>query len=946
MGKKQILPTLADAHPELVTLWHSTKNGALTPDMVTCGSDRRVWWFFPYDDPQTGKHFDFEWKKSVKHQIARPECPFVAGRTVYAGFNDLATKYPDLAAEWHPTKNGDLKPDMVTCGSGQKVYWWLPYDDPETGKHFEFEWKERISGRVDGRGCPFLSGQKVWPGFNDLASKIPSIASQWHPEKNGYLTPKMVSCGSSKKVWWIASYTDPLSGESMDVEWEETIKSRISTQSLNLSSKLMLGHIVNNLAKMRPDLAAQWHPTKNGKLTPDKVACNSSKEVWWYMPYDDPDTGKHFDFEWSEQIGLRTLYSNCPFLTGRRVWPGFNDLATKRPDLAAQWHPTKNGDLTPDAITYGSNKNIWWYMPYDDPETGKHFDFEWDSYLPNRLKDNGCPFLSGRRIWLGFNDLASKRPDLAAQWHPTKNGSLTPEMVTCGSNKEVWWYMPYDDPESGEHFNFEWSERVNIRNTYSECPFLTSYRVWPGFNDLASKAPELASQWHPTKNEALSSEMVTLHSGEKVWWYMPYDDPETGKHFDFEWESTVCNRSKGLGCPYLSGAAVWPGFNDLATKMPELAAQWHSTKNGDLTPEMVTCGCNTEVWWFLPYDDPETGNHFDFEWPATINSRSHGVGCPYLSGAAVWQGFNDLATKMPELAAQWHPTKNGDLTPEMVTCGSMQKIWWFFPYDDPETGKHFDFEWPATIADRCTGTGCPFLSGRAVWVGYNDLATKRPDLVKEWHPSKNRDLTSEMVTCGYSEKVWWFLPYDDPETGEHFNFEWPATVASRVQGSGCPFLSGREIYPGFNDLATKRPDLAAQWHPTKNGSLMPEMVTTGSMEIVRWFLPYDDPITGKHFDFEWNATVNSRNSGSGCPYLLGRSVWPGFNDLESCHPDVAVEWHPVRNRRLTAVKVFKAASQKVWWKCGRCGHEWYASVKGRTIDGSGCPVCRKTMYYI
>lgn len=83
------------------------------------------------------------------------------------GVNDLATTYPSLAAEWHPTKNGKLRPDMVTAGSHKKVWWIISYDDPITGKHFDFEWENTISARTSGAGCPFLSGNTVWLGFND-----------------------------------------------------------------------------------------------------------------------------------------------------------------------------------------------------------------------------------------------------------------------------------------------------------------------------------------------------------------------------------------------------------------------------------------------------------------------------------------------------------------------------------------------------------------------------------------------------------------------------------------------------------------------------------------------------------------------------------------------------------------------------------------------------------
>ena len=68
--------------------------------------------------------------------------------------------------------------------------------------------------------------------------------------------------------------------------------------------------------------------------------------------------------------------------------------------------------------------------------------------------------------------------------------------------------------------------------------------------------------------------------------------------------------------------------------------------------------------------------------------------------AKLERGVNDLATLYPELAKEWHPTKNGVLTPNNIACGSNKKVWWLLLYDDPETGKHFDFEWEASIGNR------------------------------------------------------------------------------------------------------------------------------------------------------------------------------------------------------------------------------------------------------
>lgn len=50
----------------------------------------------------------------------------------------------------------------------------------------------------------------------------------------------------------------------------------------------------------------------------------------------------------------------CEIVCGVLLLKGYNDLQTAVPFVAAQWHPTLNGELTPDMVTYGSHKRIWW----------------------------------------------------------------------------------------------------------------------------------------------------------------------------------------------------------------------------------------------------------------------------------------------------------------------------------------------------------------------------------------------------------------------------------------------------------------------------------------------------------------------------------------------------------------------------------------------------------
>ena len=230
------------------------------------------------------------------------------------------------------------------------------------------------------------------------------------------------------------------------------------------------------------------------------------------------------------------------------------------------------------------------------------------------------------------------------------------------------------------------------------------------------KKPDGLSEARDFSHRFFTPTQFIASSEKKVWWLLPYDDPNTGKHFDFEWQALISNRNSGNDCPYLNGKAVWPGFNDLATINPELAAQWHPTKNGDLKPTQITAGSQKKVWWLLSYDVPMDypvkalrGRHFDFEWQAVVNSRKNN-GCPYLNGHAIWKGFNDLQTTNPELAAQWHPTKNGNLKPTDIMAGSQKKVWWLLSYNDQKTGKCFDFEWLAVLNHRNEGIGCPYLA--------------------------------------------------------------------------------------------------------------------------------------------------------------------------------------------------------------------------------------------
>ena len=127
--------------------------------------------------------------------------------------------------------------------------------------------------------------------------------------------------------------------------------------------------------------------------------------------------------------------------------------------------------------------------------------------------------------------------------------------------------------------------------------------------------------------------------------------------------------SGGHGCPYCSGLRVCEA-NSLKTTHPAVARQWHPTKNGDVTAEDVSSASGKKVWW----KGCDKGHA---SWDATVANRTSqgATGCPYCAGQRVCEA-NSLKTTHPEVARQWHPTKNGDVTAEDVSSWSENTYWW------------------------------------------------------------------------------------------------------------------------------------------------------------------------------------------------------------------------------------------------------------------------------
>lgn len=246
------------------------------------------------------------------------------------------------------------------------------------------------------------------------------------------------------------------------------------------------------------------------------------------------------------------------------------------PRLVAEWHPTRNGDLAPYEVSYGSARYVWWKCPRGP-------DHEWRARADARtISGSNCPFCALRRVSV-TNALERKAPQVAAEWHPTKNGKLRPHEVVWRSTRGVWWRCREDRTHV-------WRAQILSRTTRgSGCPFCANTRVSRS-NCLATVAPGVAAQWHPTRNGKLRPKDVVAWSPRFVWWACAVAS-------DHVWRAPIIKRAaNGYGCPACSGRQV-SRTNSLASRAPEVAAEWHPTRNGRVTPERILSRSKTKRWW-------------------------------------------------------------------------------------------------------------------------------------------------------------------------------------------------------------------------------------------------------------------------------------------------------------------------------------------------------------
>lgn len=476
----------------------------------------------------------------------------------------------------------------------------------------------------------------------------------------------------------------------------------------------------DTLADLFPLQAAEWHQTLNGTLAPADVSARSNRKVWWQCSFCGA--------VWETVINNRTTKQSlgCKSCTRKRIaqtvhapHPG-ESLADLYPVLAAELHPARNGDLLATALHPGSHTKVWWLCA----KCGHEFEM-----APRRRTAapfSGCPPCAYRRTGERLSmpapgeSLQDLHPEVAREWHPVLNSPTTPVHVTQASGYHAWWKC------SRSECGHEWRTAVANRTTgkRSGCPVCSraqQHLPAPG-ESFAELHPRLLAEWHPTLNGQLDPMRIKPASSISAWWVCGA--------CGHEWETTVALRvSAGTGCSPCSyrergklRRKPQPKAS-LADRFPDLVAEWDWGANPGLDPAELKPGSDVNVWWRCA----RRGHR----WQAHVYARTgkESTGCPecvHLPDKG--QSFAELN---PDVALEWHPTRNGNRRPDEFKPGSAFKAWW--------RCLARGHEWQASLANRngVRGSACPTCtmwgtSATQIRIAYEMMAAGVP--VSLGHP--------------------------------------------------------------------------------------------------------------------------------------------------------------------------------------------------------------------
>lgn len=467
--------------------------------------------------------------------------------------NNILQKAPGIAEQWHPKKNGKLKPEYFPSGSTEKV-WWL-------GK-CGHTWEAAIYTRTKaGYGCPYCRNLYV-NETNSLESLEPAILKFWDFNKNDEegMHPSRIVPSSPKEVWWKCS-----KGHSFKSGVRVRLASKHEGCPYCIGRKVS---IENSLGIKRPWVFKYWDVEKN-KKTPYEFTAKSETSVFWKC--------KKCTHTWQERIDYiekRKSYK-CPSCELKNVKPKIpcdgnpDKLLKYYPIFFSEWHFEKNNHLDIDTLLCGSSKEAWWKC------SKGHEWFKQINRRTKRFKD--CPRCYSKTI---IKNPISKNEKLMSYWDFESN-VYDPSGIGIYSTLKLHWKCEN---------NHQWTQSPETTVTCLEC---SEINLRNKNKELMHQHTTVFQEWDFEKNKNIDLELLKMGAHKKYFW-------KCNKNPKHIWESTIYNRigPNKNGCPYCSGKKQG-SEKILQNARPDLFKYWDFNKNSD-TPSDVLVGSGKRRFWRCP----------------------------------------------------------------------------------------------------------------------------------------------------------------------------------------------------------------------------------------------------------------------------------------------------------------------------------------------------------
>jgi Probable Zinc-ribbon domain len=574
--------------------------------------------------------------------------------------------------------------------------------------------------------------------------------------------------------------------------------------------------------------------------------------------------------------------------------PG-NSFQERFPAKALEWHPTKNKPYTPSNVSRGSGFLACWVCSKCGHEYRMHV---YDA----GANAHDCPKCANKKRGEATRkpekgkSFGDKYPDLVPYWDTVRNGSRTPFNVRPSSTYVAHWICPGCERP--------YKCRVYSRPTLRGC-YACGRKITAGKNSATARSesfgclyPEKAKFWDYAANAPVTPYKVKPHSGRKSHWICPRGH---------KWQATVRDVVANRGCARCSGKISAPQkrlYAELSSVFPDAVLRRHID------------GIECDV--FLP--SIKTVIEYD-GWYYHRNCR-----CRDVRNTLQLTGMGIRVIRVRERPLR--RVTDSDVFAQPVTkrsdremCRSVfERLFGLFKTSEPrDSQKIYEYLHDGKLQNESLYSA--LLAHKTGPPPGQSLADLFPAIAREFDEERNGGLTAKGVGISSGGKWNW-------RCVQNKGHRWPTTISHRVRGQGCPFCSGRRARPD-HCLAVAAPEIAKQWHPTRNGNVTPFGVPPNSGKRF-WFLC---EVCG----WAWKAMVNNRRKGQGCPCCAGK-VLTDANQLSNMKPELVCEWHRTKNK-LTPDQVFAHSNAPAWWKCPRHGTVFRQLIYMRTQGHTGCKKC-------